>query len=126
VPGCARGYASPREREPKSLSLPGEPSHRREVIELVDVVKLDGRREPFVREKVTVSALKSGAPPEEARAIGEAIERIAYDGIPSGEIRRRVLEQLRDRNPEWEENWLMYDRAVKKRGVEATAGIPAR
>ncbi|WP_366515164.1 ATP cone domain-containing protein [Methanoculleus sp.] len=95
------------------------------MIELVDVVKLDGRREPFVREKVTVSALKSGAPPKEARAIGEAIEQVAYDGIPSGEIRRRVLEQLRDRNPEWEENWLMYDRAVKKRGVEAVAGVPA-
>jgi len=27
------------------------------VIELVDVVKADGRREPFVREKVIVSAL---------------------------------------------------------------------
>ncbi|WP_250987458.1 ATP cone domain-containing protein [Methanoculleus oceani] len=94
--------------------------------ELVDVVKQDGRREPFVREKVTVSALKSGAPPEEARAIGEAVERAAYDGMPSGEIRRQVLEQLRARNPEWEENWLVYDRAVKKRGVEAAAGIPAR
>jgi predicted Holliday junction resolvase-like endonuclease len=57
---------------------------------LVDIVKVDGRREPFVREKVTVSALKSGAPPEEARAIGEAVERVAYDGMPSGEIRRRA------------------------------------
>jgi transcriptional repressor NrdR len=95
------------------------------VIELVDVVKADGRREPFVREKVVVSALKSGAPPEEARAIGEAVERIAYDGMPSGEIRRRVLEQLRDRNPEWEENWLIYDRAVKRREV-AAVGVPAR
>lgn len=93
---------------------------------MVDIVKVDGRREPFVREKVTVSALKSGAPPEEARAIGEAVERVAYDGMPSGEIRRRVLEQLRDRNPEWEENWLMYDRAVKKRGVAAAVGLPAR
>lgn len=100
--------------------------HHREVCELVDIVKVDGRREPFVREKVTVSALKSGAPPGEARAIGEAVERVAYDGMPSGEIRRRVLEQLRDRNPEWEENWLMYDRAVKKRGVTATVGLPAR
>ncbi|BBL68729.1 ATP cone domain-containing protein [Methanoculleus chikugoensis] len=95
------------------------------MIELVDVVKADGRREPFVREKVIVSALKSGAPPQEARAIGEAVERIVYDGMPSGEIRRRVLEQLHDRNPEWEENWLVYDRAVKKRGA-ATVGVPAR
>lgn len=92
---------------------------------MVDVVKLDGRREPFVREKVTVSAMKAGAPPEEARMIGEAIERVAYDGMPSGEIRQRVLEQLRDRNPEWEENWLMYDRAVKRRGA-VVAGLPAR
>jgi len=45
--------------------------------------------------------------------------------MPSGEIRRRVLEQLHDRNPEWEENWLIYDRAVKKRGV-AAVGVPAR
>ena len=50
---------------------------------MVDIVKVDGRREPFVREKVTVSALKSGAPPEEARAIGEAVERVAYDGMPA-------------------------------------------
>ena len=93
---------------------------------MVDVVKADGRREPFVREKVTVSALKSGAPPEDARAIGEAIERVAYDGMPTGEIRQRVLEQLRNRNPEWEENWIMYDRAVKKRGAAAIATPPPR
>ncbi|NMC88441.1 MAG: ATPase, partial [Methanomicrobiales archaeon] len=37
---------------------------------MVSVVKLDGRREPFVREKITVSAMKAGAPPEEAREIG--------------------------------------------------------
>lgn len=78
-----------------------------------------------MREKVTVSAMKTGAPPEEAREIAEAIEREAYDGMPSQEVRRRVLEHLRDRNPEWEENWLMYDRAVKRRG-EAVAGLPAR
>lgn len=110
--GDRNGYDS---RTPPSL----------EVIELVDVVKADGRREPFVREKVTVSALKSGAPPEEARVIGEAVERIAYDGMPSGEIRHRVLEHLHERNPEWEKNWLIYDRAVKKRGA-AAVGQPAR
>ncbi len=93
---------------------------------MVSVVKLDGRRESFVREKIVVSAMKAGAPPEEAREIGEAIERVAYDGMPSGEIRQRVLEQLRGRNPEWEENWLMYDRAVKKHGTAAVAGAPAR
>lgn len=96
-----------------------------EVIELVDIVKADGRREPFMQEKVIVSALKSGAPPQEARAIGEAIERAAYDGMPSSEIRRQVLEHFHDRNPEWEENWLVYDRAVKKREAAAVES-PAR
>lgn len=93
---------------------------------MINVVKLNGKREPFVKEKVVVSAMKVGAPPEEAREIGEAIERVAYDGMPSGEIRQRVLEELRERNAEWEENWLMYDRAVKKRRAEAIAGISAR
>ena len=93
---------------------------------MVNVVKADGRREPFVREKVIVSALKSGAPVEDARAIGEAIERVAYDGMPTGEIRRRVLEQFHDRNPEWEKNWILYDRAVKRRGAAAIAAPTPR
>ena len=83
------------------------------------MVKADGRKEPFAREKVVVSALKAGAPLEEARAIGEAVERDAYDGMPAADIRQRVLSHLRDRNPDWEENWLMYDRAVKRREVLA-------
>ncbi len=95
-------------------------------IAMVHVIKSDGRREPFAREKVVVSALKSGAPLDVARAIGEAVEREAYDDMPAADIRQRVLAHLRDRNPEWEENWLMYDRAVKKRGATAIAGIPAR
>ncbi|MCK8519320.1 ATP cone domain-containing protein [Methanoculleus sp. 7T] len=125
--GDACGDLAGRKRDRKHYHPRAvQESHLQEVSKLVDVVKLDGRREPFVREKVTVSAMKAGAPPEEARKIGEAIERVAYDGMPSGEIRQRVLEQLRDRNPEWEQNWLMYDRAVKKRGAAAVAGLPAR
>jgi transcriptional repressor NrdR len=90
---------------------------------MVSVKKRDGRTEPFVREKVTVSAMKSGASSEDARRIGEAIEGMAYEGMTTEEIRGRVLEQLRNTNPEWEQNWLMYDQAVKKR---EKAAIPAR
>ncbi|KUG20987.1 hypothetical protein ASZ90_009269 [hydrocarbon metagenome] len=90
---------------------------------MVDVVKRDGRREAFVPEKVVVSAMKSGAPPEEARGVAGAIEREAHEGMTTEEIRSRVLEELRGRNPEWERNWLVYDRSVKKRheGVEVPA-----
>jgi len=92
---------------------------------LVDVIKRDGRREPFTPEKITVSAMKSGAPQEDARKIAEAVERVAHDGMTTEEIRRRVLAQLREMNPRWEQHWLMYDAAVKKReAVEPE--LPAR
>jgi transcriptional repressor NrdR len=92
---------------------------------MVYVIKRDGSQEPFVPEKITVSALKSGAPVEDARKIAQAVERVAHDGIRTEEIRRRVLEQLRDMNPRYEQHWLMYDEAVKKRETAAQV-MPAR
>jgi transcriptional repressor NrdR len=86
--------------------------------EMVDVTKRDGRREPFVPEKIVVSAIKAGAPPDDARSIAQTIERDAQEGMKTDEIRRRVLEQLRARNPAWEKHWLMYDESVKKRAPE--------
>ncbi len=88
---------------------------------MVSVVKRDGRREEFVPEKIVASAVKAGAPPKDARRIAQAVERVAYEDIPTDEIRRRVLEQLRDQDPAWEQNWLMYDRAVKKRETREIA-----
>ncbi len=84
---------------------------------MVDVIKRDGRREPFVPEKIVVSAIKSGAPPNDARSIAQAIERDVQEGMKTDEIRRRVLEQLRARNPSWEQHWLIYDESVKKRAA---------
>jgi transcriptional repressor NrdR len=93
---------------------------------MASVVKRDGRREEFVPEKIVASAVKAGAPPEEARRIAQAVERVAHEDLSTDEIRRRVLEQLRDRNAAWEQNWLMYDRAVKKREKQEIAQPPAR
>ena len=31
------------------------------------------------------------------------------------ELRERVLGLLEKKNPQWKENWLIYDRAVKRR-----------
>ena len=85
------------------------------------VAKRDGRTEDFVIEKVVVSMVKSGAPADVAREIAKNIESEATGisavavGIPTEDIRTKILGELRKRNPEWEENWLIYDRAVKKR-----------
>ena len=78
------------------------------------VTKRDGKTEDFVIEKVVVSMVKSGAPAEVARGIAKRIEAEVQEGVIR-DIRRRVLEELREKNLEWEENWLVYDRSVKKR-----------
>lgn len=82
---------------------------------MVRVKKRDGRSEDFVVEKVVVSMVKSGAPADFAREIAKNIEAEVHEGISTRDIKRRVLEELRKKNPEWEENWLLYDRSVKKR-----------
>ncbi|MFX1486343.1 MAG: ATP cone domain-containing protein [Promethearchaeota archaeon] len=82
---------------------------------MVKIEKRDGRSEDFVAEKVVVSAVKSGASAEVARKMAEEIEGRVKEGTSTKEIKRMVLEMLRKRNPEWEKNWLIYDRAVKKR-----------
>lgn len=79
------------------------------------VVKRDGSLEEFITEKIVVSCLKAGAPSDVARRIAGEVERRAYEKMRTDEIRETVLELLREENPEWEKNWIVYDRAVKRR-----------
>jgi hypothetical protein len=71
---------------------------------MVVVKKRDGRKEQFVPEKIIVSAIKSGAPPDYARTIAQDIEK-SKDGA-NREI-RQVLSMLKSKNPEWERNWVV-------------------
>jgi len=82
---------------------------------MIMIKKQDGRKEPFVREKIIVSAVKSGADPDYARTIAGEIERNVKEGTTTLEIKRKVLAMLKSQNPEWERNWMVYDTAVKKR-----------
>ena len=82
---------------------------------MVLIKKRDGRKEPFVPEKIVVSAIKSGAPPDYARTIAQDIEKSTKDGTSTQEIKAKVLSMLKSKNPEWERNWMVYDAAVKKR-----------
>ncbi len=82
---------------------------------MVKVTKRDRRSEDFVYEKIVVSCVKAGAPVETARDIAKIVEGKIHDNIPTKDIKKLVLEALREKNPEWEKNWLIYDKAVKKR-----------
>lgn len=80
----------------------------------MQVTKRNGSPEEFMPEKIVVSCVKCGATPDIARQISKTIESKARDQMSTSEIRRMALEQLRQRNRQWEENWLIYDRAVKR------------
>jgi len=50
-------------------------------------------------EKIVVSAIKSGAPPEYARTIAQDIGRTATEGVSTQDIRIKVLAMLASKKP---------------------------
>jgi len=86
------------------------------------VVKRDGRKEEFTYEKIVVSCMKAGAPLDVARKIAKITEaKLLESGvseISARELTRIVLELLRKENEEWYRNWVIFDRAVKRRRTE--------
>ena len=67
-----------------------------------------------VKEKIVVSALKTGAPIDLAREIAEKIEKQAKEEIKTSEIRKNVLDNLKLRNPDFPKRWFSYDKNVKR------------
>ncbi len=86
------------------------------------VIKRDDRREEFSPEKIVVSCLKAGAPLDVARKIARIIEcdllRSGINEVTTKDLMRGVLNYLRQENEEWYKNWIIFDRAVKKRKLE--------
>ncbi|RLE73501.1 MAG: ATP-binding protein [Thermoprotei archaeon] len=82
---------------------------------MVKIVKVDGSVEEFDKEKIVKSCVNAGAPEEVAREIADKVEKQVKDGTKTTQIRRMVLKSLREKNPEWAENWEFYDRIVKGR-----------
>lgn len=81
------------------------------------VVKMDGREEPFDRNKVKKSIMNAGASEEVAEEITRRVEEYVKgrDKITSREIRRKVFVELRKEDPQAAANWAYYDRLVKGR-----------
>ena len=79
-----------------------------------NVIKKDGRIEPFIREKIIVSAVKTGANVEIARKIAGDIEKQPEENIKTKWIRNRILKELELHNPDWPKRWYNYDKNVKR------------
>jgi len=69
-----------------------------------------------------VSCLKAGATPEVARKIAKIIEgRIldkSLEKITAKELTAWIPQLLKRGNDEWYRNWIIFDRAVKRRETE--------
>ena len=78
------------------------------------VIKKDGRKQTFIKEKIVVSALKAGAPIKLAREIADNIEKKQDEEIKTSEIKKNVLDQLKLHNPEFPKRWYNYDKNVKR------------
>ena len=79
------------------------------------VIKIDGRKEDFIKEKIIVSCLKCGATIEAAREIADKLEKNIKFPVKTTEIRDLVLKELAKKDKDWANNWYLYDKAVKKR-----------
>ena len=86
----------------------------------VVVVKRDGRREPFIYEKVVVSVLKAGADVENARKIALRVlcQLSSRSEVDARTLTRIILGELKAINQEWYRNWIIFDRVVKRRETE--------
>ena len=85
------------------------------MFDIPKVTKANGRQEEYVKEKVVVSCVKCGAPPETARAIADKVEENVKFPTKTIEIKNIVLQELDKIDDTWSDNWDIYDKAVKKR-----------
>jgi ATP cone domain. len=83
------------------------------------VNKRNGSKEPFIIEKIVVSCVKAGADIESARKVAKNIEKVLeqrkVEVVDSNELTKLVFNELKRLNEEWYKNWIVYDKAVKRR-----------
>jgi len=67
---------------------------------MISVIKFDGRRQDFQKEKIVRTCLRMHANHRQAIEIANKIERKAYDGITTKEILRLIFSYLKEYRPE--------------------------
>jgi len=80
----------------------------------INVIKKNGRIEPFIKEKIVVSAVKTGASADIARKIAEEVEKHPEDSVKTIWIRNHILSKLELHNPDWPKKWFNYDKNIKR------------
>ena len=88
--------------------LPGKKKEKK-------IIKMDGTEQVFNEDKIIQSCINAGVPEDVARDIAAKVSENVKEGTTTREIRAMVLEELEERNKEWYDNWVYYDRIVKKR-----------
>ncbi|KYK21774.1 ATPase [Thermoplasmatales archaeon SG8-52-4] len=78
------------------------------------VIKRNGDKEPFIKEKIVVSAVKAGAPVKIAREIATKVEDHPEAELKTKWIREYVLSRLKYHNKKWHDNWINYDEGIKR------------
>jgi len=79
------------------------------------IIKMDGSDQPFDAIKIVKSLLNAGVPEDHAKDIVSKILEHLKEGTTTQEIRTMILEELKRKNEEWYDNWIFYERIVKKR-----------
>ncbi len=81
----------------------------------VQVVKNNGKAEPFQRQKIVKSCTAVGAPADVAASIADEVEKAARDQMSTREIRSMVMQKLGKIRPEWVKNWEKFDQTKPKK-----------
>jgi transcriptional regulator NrdR family protein len=79
-----------------------------------EVIKRDGSKEPFIKEKIVSSAVKAGAPVNIARRIAREIDERSDPEIPTSDIRTYIFDTMGLHNPDVVKNWINYDKNIKR------------
>ena len=82
---------------------------------MLKIIKRDGRKEEFNKEKIYKACLATGASEESARDIAEEVSKNVKEGMTTDEIRRMVLTKLSKADEDATEAWRFYDRIAKGR-----------
>ncbi len=78
------------------------------------MLKRDGSKEPFIKEKIVASALKAGAAVNIARRIAREVEERSDPIISTANIRIYILDTMELHNPDVVKRWASYDKNIKR------------